>query len=232
MSTSYAAFDVLSHGTMLALPLALVAGAVAGLNPCCVVLYPSAAAICCGTNAADACRGTQASVQARGFKTSVAFVFGVAAAATVLGILAALAGRVVWQFGSGVRYAVAAVPLVMGLHLIGWVRLPITSLPHRVIRNGWLGAFGGGFLLSLALTPCGTPVLASVLSYVAYKGSVVYGAMLLFVYGLGSGAPVVLVGTAAGRLARMLERAGYGRWTERISGGALLTLGLLLVWKA
>ena len=127
MSVSHAAFDVLSHGTLVALPLALVAGAVAGLNPCCVALYPSAAAICCGTNAADTCCGTQATVQAQGLRNPIAFIFGMAAATTVLGIIAALAGRVVGQFGSGVRYAVAAVPLIMGLHLLGWIRLPISG---------------------------------------------------------------------------------------------------------
>jgi len=51
----------------------------------------------------------------------VALVFGVAVATTVLGIVAALAGRIVGQLGSGVRYAVGAVPVVMGLHLLGWV---------------------------------------------------------------------------------------------------------------
>jgi len=95
-----------------------------------------------------------------------------------------------------------------------------------------MGAFGAGFLVSLALTPCGTPVLASVLSYVAYKASVVYGAILLFLYGIGSGVPVVLVGTTAGQITAKLERAGYGLWTERISGTALLALGLFLLWRA
>jgi len=120
----------------------------------------------------------------------------------------------------------------MGLHLLGWVRLPISSLPRRLIRGGWSGAFGVGFLLALVLTPCGTPVLASVLSYVVYKGSFVYGAALLLLYGLGWGIPVMVVGTAAGHLTARLEKAGYGFWAERISGTALLALGLFLVWRA
>jgi len=159
-------------------------------------------------------------------------VLGIVAATTALGIAAALAGRIIGQLGSGVRYAITAVPLVMGLHLLGWVRLPISSIPHRLIRGGWLGAFGVGFLLALALTPCGTPVLASVLSYVAYKGSIVYGITPLLLYGLGWGIPVMLVGTAAGQLTAKLENVGYGLWAEPISGTALLTLGLFLTWQA
>ncbi len=157
---------------------------------------------------------------------------GIAVATTVLGVIAALAGQVVGQFGISFRYAIAGVPLVMGLHLMGWLRLPIKTLPHHFIQDGWLGAFGAGFLLALALTPCGTPVLASVLSYVAYKGNVLQGAVLLFLYGIGSGVPVVVVGTTARGVSRKLEEAGYGLWAERSSGAALLTLGLFLIWRA
>lgn len=232
MSIFNAASDILSHGSLLAFPLALLAGAIAGLNPCCVALYPSAVAVCCGVNAADASCGAAASEQSRTFKNSIALVFGVDVATTVLGVVAALAGRIVNQLGSAVHYAVAAVPLVMGVHLLGWVRLPINSLPRRVIGNGWLGAFGAGVLMALVLTPCGTPVLASVLSYVAYRGNIIYGAALLLLYGIGWGVPMVLVGTAAGQLTTRLEKAGYGLWAERITGTALLALGLFLVWRA
>lgn len=37
----------LSIGSVLTLPLALIGGLVTGLNPCCLALYPAAAATCC-----------------------------------------------------------------------------------------------------------------------------------------------------------------------------------------
>lgn len=228
---SYAALDILNHGSVLALPLALMAGVIAGLNPCCIAMYPAAAAMYCGTNSPNVRCDRPVTLNQRGLKSAIAFLFGIAAATTALGIIAALAGRIVGQLGPTIRYAVAAVPLVMGLHLIGWLRLPI-SLSDRVIQNGSLGAFGAGLLLSLALTPCGTPVLASVLAYVAYKGTITYGAIVLFLYGVGSGIPVVLVGTTAERLMSKLERAGYALWTERITGGALIMVALFLLWRA
>ena len=98
---------------------------------CC--LYPSAVGVCCGVKAADARCGAAAKGQSRAFKNSAALVFGVAVATTVLGVVAALAGHIVGQLGSCVRYAVAAVPLVVGLHLVGWIRLPINSLHLGVI---------------------------------------------------------------------------------------------------
>ena len=38
----------LSAGGILALPIALLGGLVSALNPCCLALYPAAAATCCG----------------------------------------------------------------------------------------------------------------------------------------------------------------------------------------
>ncbi len=60
MSLSYAALDVLNHDTVLAFPLAFIAGAISALNPSCVALYPSAVAVYRGANAATSCSGTGA----------------------------------------------------------------------------------------------------------------------------------------------------------------------------
>lgn len=59
---------------------------------CCA--YPAAAAMYCGTNAADACCGTSVAVKGRGLKNAIAFAFGIAAATTMLGVIAALAGGI------------------------------------------------------------------------------------------------------------------------------------------
>jgi cytochrome c biogenesis protein CcdA len=198
---------------------------ITALNPCCfALLFPAAAGTCCA-------RGPSNSK--RDFSKPVAFVIGIAAATAVLGVIAALAGRATGGPGSLIRYAVAAVPLIMGLHVLGWIRLPLSKLLNvGTERFRIASAFGGGFLLSLVIAPCGTPVLASVLSYAAYERRVLYGALLLFLYGFGAGLPVLIAGTAAGRLAERLERKGYQLWVDRATGVLLLALGFYLVWIA
>ena len=57
--------QVLTHGNVLAVPLVLLAGVVAGLNPCCVALYPAAAVMYCGTKSADASCGTPVTLKQR-----------------------------------------------------------------------------------------------------------------------------------------------------------------------
>lgn len=217
--------DALTNGSVLAVLPVLVGGLIAGLNPCCLAMYPAAAASCCATCA------TKAPARS-GLAHSVAFVLGTAVATCLLGVAAALMGQVMGQFGSSFRYAVAAIPLLMGLHLLGWLRLSIGTVPARAFRPGLAGAFTTGLLLALAISPCGTPVLAAVLSYVAVKGSIAFGAALLFVYGIGAGAPVLVLGTVSIGVAQRLAAAGAQRWIDRVSGSVLVAMSLYLVWTA
>lgn len=94
------------------------------------------------------------------------------------------------------------------------------------------GAFGCGFLLSLVIALCGTPVLASVLSYAAFKGNAYYGALLLFVYGLGAGIPLLAAATISSRFAQRLDLRGYQQWLDRTTGALLLGLGFYILWRA
>jgi cytochrome c biogenesis protein CcdA len=212
-----------SSGAFVAVPLAFAGGVMAGLNPCCIPLYPAAAATCCAGRCDES---------SSGMRNSGAFVAGVATATAVLGIIAALAGRALTGLGGWASYAIAVVPIVMGLHLLGWLKVPLPTFSGTVRATGIVGAFATGLLLSLVLAPCGTPVLASVLSFAAYKQSAAYGAALLFAYGLGVGLPMLVLGTAATGLARRLDTLGWRAWVDRLSGSALLALGFYLLWVA
>lgn len=212
----------LTAGSFAAFPLMLFGGFISGLNPCCVALYPAAALTCCGA------RGRAAK---QAFSTALAFTVGLALATAAVGTVAAVAGRVT-ATSPWFRYAIATVPLVMGIHLLGWLRLPIPSLSATTNRQRLGAAFGSGLLFSLIIGPCSTPVFASALSYAAYTQNAAYGAVLLFLYGLGAGIPVLLAGATIGRIAQKLEGAGCGLWINRATGVSLVVLGFYLLWIA
>lgn len=214
--------DALAAGGMWALPLALIAGVVAGLNPCCLALYPAVSAVCCTS-------GVTARRQTRLASHAAAFVLGTATTTTVLGVLAAAAGYAISVLGRGPRYALALIPIVVGLHLLGWLRLPLPSRSTGWRTGGLVAAFVAGLVLSLVVGSCGTPILAAILSYAAFKGSLAFGGLLLFTYGVGNGLPLLVVGTGVGELTR---RFGSGRaqaWIQRLSGVLLVGLGFYLL---
>lgn len=213
--------QALAAGDMLALPLALAGGLVAGMNPCCLALYPAAAGVCCGGQGQAEAKNSIAGHAA-------AFVLGIAVAGAALGLLAVYIGRA-GAIATPFKYAIAFLLILMGVHRLGWLRLPL-NIP-RTFRPGLGGAFGTGLLLSLVIGPCGTPVLASLLSFAACKQSFLYGGLLLFLYGIGNGLPLMLAGTAAGGMLKRLEGSRFATWVNPIVGGLLVLLGFYLLWR-
>ena len=223
---SYFAETVAARGA-LAAPIAFVGGVISGLNPCCFPLYPAAAATCCATRASGA-REPATLLVRHSLPRSAAFVAGIAMATTMLGILAAWVGRTLAGFGGWVAALIGLVPVLVGLHFLGIIRLPLPRPVTQKGATGVIGAFVTGLLFALVLAPCGTPVLAAVLSYAALTGNVAAGGLLLFAYGLGTGLPVLAVGTVASSLAARLDGSGLRRWVDRITGVALIAMGVFV----
>ena len=213
--------DAVAQGGLVALPLALAGGVITGFNPCCLPLYPAAAATCC------AARGPTVRVTLR---NALSFIVGVSVTTAVLGLLAGLAGRVMTGLGGWPSYLIALVPIAMGLHLLGVIKLPFPTL--RTPKGGLGGSFLAGLLLSLVIAPCGTPVLASLLSFAAYNQSPAYGAVLLLIYGLGAGLPVMLVASVTGEIAQRLDGAGWRPWVDRVAAAGMIAFGVYLAAKA
>ncbi len=189
------------------------------MNPCCLALYPAAAVACCST---------QGQTIKLPLGNAAAFVLGIAVAVASLGVLAAYIGRMV-VMETPFKYAIAFLPILMGVYRLGWIRLPLIT--PKAFRPGIGGAFGTGLLLSLIIGPCGTPVLVSVLSFAVYKQSFIYGGLLLFLHGIGNSFPVMLVGTTAGGVLKRLDCSRFGKWIDPIVGGLLILLGFYLLWR-
>lgn len=220
--------DALATGAVFAAPIALAGGVVTGLNPCCLPLYPAAAAACCANR--EAC-GDQA-VRKLSLTAAAAFALGLATATTLLGVLAAVGGRTMTTLSGTWAYLIAVVPLLAGAHMLGLFRLPTIRTPSLPRASGIGTAFLSGLLLALVFGPCGTPLLAGLLSYVAFNGSPAYGGALLFVYGIGIAIPVLLLGASAAKLAAGLEKSGRRIWVNRGTGALLLAVGLYVIWSA
>ena len=217
---------LLSDGSfLLALPVALLAGVVAGLNPCCLPMYPAAAG-CCAALRKDTVRGN--------LWTATGFILGGSLVTTALGVLSGMAGRVFGGLASWPVYIIAAVPLIFGLHLLGVVSIPLPSFDAegRKAPRGPVAAAVAGALFGLVIAPCATPVLAGLLAYVASTGDPALGGLLLFIYGLGLGVPILLIGTAAASAVTRLATERARRTAEHLTGAVLVALGLYLVWIA
>lgn len=91
---------------------------------------------------------------------------------------------------------------------------------------------------ALVASPCATPVLTSILAYVANAQNVAFGALLLLVYTLGYSTPLLIVASTGGqalvKVRQMGSTEGKGPniyaslapWVTPLTGGVLLWYGI------
>ena len=219
--------EMLGTASVFGFVLVFLGGVVTSLGPCNVATIPLIVGYVGGSR--DLTRG-------RAFVLSSTFALGLAITFMMLGVVAALVGGLIGGTSRVWFYVVAAVCVVLGLQMLGVIRVPAPmwfgGLRQRVGRRGAPGALALGLVSGLVASQCATPVLAAILTYVMAEGALLYGALLLLVYALGRGVPVVLAGTFTGALKRL---QGAGRWSgaiERASGVVMIAVGLYFVWIA
>ena len=210
--------------SVAAFALTFVGGIVTGFNPCCYTMIPAVIGYLTGY--------CEPSVKRCAWLSSW-FAMGLATATAILGVIAVLAGGIFGSLHPAFRYLIALVPILLGLHLLGIITIKTPTLSTwRPIRSGTLGAYLTGLFFSLAILPCATPILASILSYAANNNRIVVGSLLLFTYGAGIGVPMVLVGTSVGLMSSLRPFARFWPVVHRISGVILIGVGFYLLWQA
>jgi cytochrome c-type biogenesis protein len=214
----------LDYRSIFVVPLALFAGVIAGLNPCCLPIYPAAAG-CCAALRRETVRGN--------LGIAALFILGGSVVTTILGVISALVGKVFGQWGSWPFYFVSIFPIIFGLYLLKVTPLRLPAFSGMNLKvSGPFGAFIMGGMLGVVITPCATPILAGLLSYVATTGDPIWGGTLLFIYGIGLGIPIILVGTTFASLVARLSSGKARHWADNVTGVLLLGVGLYLIWIA
>jgi len=131
---------------------------------------------------------------------------------------------------------VAAIFFVVGLHLLDVIPLPFSG-PGQVglKRKGMLAAFILGLVFGVALGPCTFAYMAPMLG-VTFKlaaTSILYGVLLLAVYGVGHCSVIVFAGTFTEVVQRYLnwnEKSKGASVLKKVCGVLVLLGGVYLIW--
>lgn len=208
-------------------PLAFLGGILTSLGPCNLSMIPLLVAYTTGQREAAGWKG---------FWLGVSFTLGTSVTFTALGLAAATLGGLLGFSRTVLYYLAAAVSILAGLHLAGLVQVPLPSVGLQSLKRfpaaGLAGAFFLGLVLGVAGSQCATPVLLAILTLVMAQGKLAYGAGLLFAYGLGRGAPLILAATFTAVLKQMPLISRWTPWLEKAAGFVLLGFGLYYVWSA
>jgi len=155
----------------------------------------------------------------RAFAISTLFSAGILLTIGAIGVITAMAGRMLGDAGPWVNYAVAAVFFAVGLHLLDVIPMP-WSAPGKVglKRKGLPAAFVLGLIFGIALGPCTFAYMAPMLA-ITFKVAgtqALYGSLLMAVYAVGHCSVIVLAGTSTELVEHWL------RWNEKSKGAVVL----------
>ncbi len=203
-------------------------GILLSLTPCVFPMIPILSSIIVSNG------GEQMNAK-KGFLLSLVYVFFMALAYAISGVIAGL-------FGSNLQtalqnpyviYTFSGIFVILSLSMFGFYDLELPqSLQNSISKKsqankGFIGVAIMGFLSALIVGPCVAAPVAGALIYIGQSGDALLGGAALFAMGFGSGAPLLLIGLSAGRF---LPRPGI--WMDRVKLAFGFVMLGIAIWMA
>lgn len=208
----------LQGSLLLAFVAAYGGGLLASLTPCVYPMIPIIASVIGNANVGGS--------KGRGLLLSLAYIMGMAVTYSALGLFAAVTGRLFGTINSSPwsYLFVGNIILLLGLGMLDLFKLP-TIAPNMTTKiKGVPGVFILGMTSGLVAGPCTAPVLGSLLAYVASTGNILLGASMLFVFSLGMGTLLLLVGIFSGVLASIPRSGNWMLFIKKAMGYFMIAL--------
>jgi len=208
-------------------------GVVSFASPCVMPIVPAYLSVITGLDITavgqEAGPGRPNRALGRIARDTGLFVAGFTLVFVLLGLTASAVGQALLRNHELLTRVMGGAVTAFGLFLAGSLILRLPGLYGEArfhpspARWGPLAAPVAGAAFGFGWTPCIGPVLGSVLTVAATRGSTGQGAGLLLAYGLGLGVPFLVAGLAFGRL------TGAFKWLRRRVRALTLVASVLMV---
>jgi thiol:disulfide interchange protein DsbD len=217
--------DEVSRLQGLSFPLLLLtvfaAGLALNLTPCVYPLIPITVGFF-SQQAKDRTGGT--------FGLAAVYVLGMSVTYSVLGVVAALSGRL---FGAALQSppvigVIVAVILALAASMFGlWeLRVPGWAMRASGGRSGSLGALLMGLVVGFVAAPCIGPFVLGLLTLVGERGDPVFGLVVFFTLAMGLGLPYLILGTFTGAVNRLPASGEWMIGVRKVFGVLLVALAV------
>jgi cytochrome c-type biogenesis protein len=221
---------------ILSLIIFVGVGMLSSLSPCSLSMIPLLS-IYLGASEIESDKqlsyDTNLSQNSVKLKKSLLYSIGSALSFTFLGYFASVSGNTLNKnefIGHITTFLVAIFAGIMGLNLLEVLRVPLPSLDFSEQRKSlnlpWqIEPVVFGASSALVLSPCTSPVLASLLAVVGTSQNSLFGAFYLFLFSLGYSLPTVLAVNSSFGAAKILSMSSSSNWINSLFGSLLVMLG-------
>jgi len=221
----------LSNISLVTYIVVFLGGVATSFTPCIFPLVPLVVGII-GSSKGGASR-------MKGFVLSSMYVLGMALTFSILGIVAAMTGKLFGQVQTSplAHLIVGNVIIFFALVLLDVIPLPVFLLQRagvgKIVKGkGLLPVFLMGMVSGLIASPCAAAVLGALLTYVAATQNVVLGFSFLFVFALGFGTLLIVIGTFTGVLSIIPRSEKVMRVIQKVFAIGMILLGEYFIFRA
>lgn len=207
---------------------AFLLGILLSLTPCIYPMIPITIGILQASGSTSA---------KRNFLLAFSYTLGISTTFALLGFIAAV-GSCVFGEVQGSPYFViplALLLLFLGLTMFDLVNMPIPKWlqpkDSKISGGSLRSAFIFGALSGTVASPCLSPGLILILNYVAKistmsLGAYLEGFALLFMFGIGSSLPLLIIGTFSGSLSKLPKAGAWMIEIKKLIGIMLIAMAL------
>lgn len=127
---------------------------------------------------------------------SLGFVLGFTTVFTILGVLSASFGILVREYIRYVNIIFGIIIVVFGINLMGIITIPwlnnVKGINVKINRFTFVSSYIFGIIFGATWSPCIGAFLGTALSIIAVNGNIIKGIILILIYCLGLGVPLMV----------------------------------------
>lgn len=164
---------------------------------------------------------------------SIAFVLGFTLVFCILGIFAGTIGGLLKEHQNIINIVCGIIVIIFGLSYLEIIDIRIfkgRSIKNKQVK-GILSSILFGIVFSLNLTPCVGAFLGSALMMASVSGTILKGVLLLLVYSLGLGVPIIISAILIKKINSVFDfiKRHY-KLINNISGIFLIIVGITMAF--
>jgi cytochrome c-type biogenesis protein len=211
--------------------IAFGAGMLYFVSPCFLPLVPSYLSYIAGISLNEM-KESKANLKIV-FLNVLLFVLGFSSIFIILGISASAIGMAFIQYKSIIEKIGGVIIIFLGIYLLFQTKFSKLLITKNFLPSikpaGLIGSFIVGAAFSIGFTPCATPVLSTIIIYTSTQATLKKGIVLLFLFSLGLGLPLIISGLSLSFFLNTFQRIKkYLRTIEILTAILLIIFGFLI----
>lgn len=209
--------------------LALSAGFLSFISPCCLPLYPAFLSYITGMSVGEL-KSDNGMLQRRSFMHTIFFLVGFSSIFIAIGFGTTFIGQFFINYQDLIRQIGAIFIIIFGLMIVGVFKPKFLMKEHRIEfkhrPSGYVGSIFIGMAFAAGWTPCTGPILMSVILLAGSNPE--SGILYMLAYSLGFAIPFLILSFFVGKMGWIRK---HNIKIMKIGGYLMIVMGVLLFFN-